>query len=133
MAAAISGIMPGASLRRRAGHSLRRRSKRASISSTPQTAIHSATVKKSSAGRSSSLRRLGMDYVDLYQIHRFDHDTPIEEMLEALHDVVKADVEDQRRIEPRHLAEHNRFGRCQIVDRNEMVGDELHPAAITEA
>jgi aryl-alcohol dehydrogenase-like predicted oxidoreductase len=31
-----------------------------------------------------------MDYVDLYQIHRFDHDTPIEEMLEALHDVVKA-------------------------------------------
>src|SRR6516225_383513 len=38
----------------------------------------------------NSLRRLGMDYVDLYQIHRFDHDTPIEEMLEALHDVVKA-------------------------------------------
>jgi len=31
-----------------------------------------------------------MDYVDLYQIHRFDHDTPIEETLEALHDVVKA-------------------------------------------
>src|SRR5207248_1254467 len=38
----------------------------------------------------SSLRRLGTDYVDLYQIHRFDHDTPIEEALEALHDVVKA-------------------------------------------
>src|ERR1700686_3985308 len=38
----------------------------------------------------NSLRRLGMDYVDLYQIHRFDHDTPIEETLEALHDVVKA-------------------------------------------
>ena len=37
-----------------------------------------------------SLRRLGVDYVDLYQIHRFDHDTPIEETLEALHDVVKA-------------------------------------------
>ena len=31
-----------------------------------------------------------MDYVDLYQIHRFDHDTPVEETLEALHDVVKA-------------------------------------------
>jgi aryl-alcohol dehydrogenase-like predicted oxidoreductase len=31
-----------------------------------------------------------MDYVDLYQIHRFDHDTPIEETLEALHDVVKS-------------------------------------------
>ncbi|HEX7813530.1 aldo/keto reductase [Dyella sp.] len=38
----------------------------------------------------SSLRRLGTDYVDLYQIHRFDHSTPIEETLEALHDVVKA-------------------------------------------
>ena len=37
-----------------------------------------------------SLRRLGTDYVDLYQIHRFDHETPIEETMEALHDVVKA-------------------------------------------
>jgi 1-deoxyxylulose-5-phosphate synthase len=38
----------------------------------------------------NSLRRLGTDYVDLYQIHRFDPHTPIEETLEALHDVVKA-------------------------------------------
>jgi aryl-alcohol dehydrogenase (NADP+) len=37
-----------------------------------------------------SLRRLGMDYVDLYQIHRYDAVTPVEETLEALHDVVKA-------------------------------------------
>jgi aryl-alcohol dehydrogenase-like predicted oxidoreductase len=37
-----------------------------------------------------SLQRLGVDYVDLYQIHRWDYDTPIEETLEALHDVVKA-------------------------------------------
>ncbi|MBC7807919.1 MAG: aldo/keto reductase [Akkermansiaceae bacterium] len=37
-----------------------------------------------------SLRRLGTDYVDLYQIHRWDAQTPIEETLEALHDVVKA-------------------------------------------
>lgn len=37
-----------------------------------------------------SLRRLGTDYVDLYQIHRWDYRTPIEETLEALHDVVKA-------------------------------------------
>ena len=36
------------------------------------------------------LRRLGTDYVDLYQIHRWDHTTPIEETLGALHDVVKA-------------------------------------------
>lgn len=38
----------------------------------------------------ASLRRLGTDYVDLYQIHRWDYDTPIEETLQALHDVVKA-------------------------------------------
>ena len=37
-----------------------------------------------------SLSRLGMDYIDLYQIHRFDPTTPIEETMEALHDVVKA-------------------------------------------
>ena len=37
-----------------------------------------------------SLRRLGTDYVDLYQIHRYDPSTPFEETLEALHDVVKA-------------------------------------------
>jgi 1-deoxyxylulose-5-phosphate synthase len=37
-----------------------------------------------------SLRRLGIDYIDLYQIHRFDGTTPIDETLEALHDVVKA-------------------------------------------
>jgi aryl-alcohol dehydrogenase (NADP+) len=37
-----------------------------------------------------SLRRLGTDYVDLYQIHRFDPATPIEETLEALHDIVRA-------------------------------------------
>ena len=37
-----------------------------------------------------SLRRLGTDYIDLYQIHRYDPQTPIEETLEALHDVVKA-------------------------------------------
>jgi aryl-alcohol dehydrogenase-like predicted oxidoreductase len=37
-----------------------------------------------------SLARLGMDYVDLFQIHRFDHDTPVEETMEALHDIVKA-------------------------------------------
>ena len=38
----------------------------------------------------ASLRRLGMDYIDLYQIHRYDPRTPIEETMEALHDVVKA-------------------------------------------
>lgn len=38
----------------------------------------------------ASLQRLGTDYIDLYQIHRWDDETPIEETLEALHDVVKA-------------------------------------------
>jgi aryl-alcohol dehydrogenase-like predicted oxidoreductase len=38
----------------------------------------------------ASLRRLGTDYIDLYQIHRLDPDTPLEETLEALHEVVKA-------------------------------------------
>ena len=38
----------------------------------------------------ASLARLGTDFVDLYQIHRFDPDTPVEETMEALHDVVKA-------------------------------------------
>jgi 1-deoxyxylulose-5-phosphate synthase len=38
----------------------------------------------------ASLRRLGTDYVDLYQIHRWDHATPLEETLEALHDVVRS-------------------------------------------
>jgi aryl-alcohol dehydrogenase-like predicted oxidoreductase len=37
-----------------------------------------------------SLRRLGVDYVDLYQIHRFDYDTPIEETLQTLEDIVRA-------------------------------------------
>jgi aryl-alcohol dehydrogenase-like predicted oxidoreductase len=38
----------------------------------------------------ASLARLGTDHVDLYQIHRWDHQTPVEETMEALHDVVKA-------------------------------------------
>ncbi|MEL7318880.1 MAG: aldo/keto reductase, partial [Pseudomonadota bacterium] len=37
-----------------------------------------------------SLKRLNMDYIDLFQIHRWDDETPIEETMEALHDIVKA-------------------------------------------
>ena len=37
-----------------------------------------------------SLKRLGLDYIDLYQIHRFDHRTPVEETMEALHDIVRS-------------------------------------------
>src|SRR5690348_9812740 len=42
------------------------------------------------SGIDASLQRLGMDYVDLYQIHRWDYRTPVEETMEALHDVVRA-------------------------------------------
>ena len=45
----------------------------------------------------ASLRRLGTDYVDLYQIHRWDHETPIEETIEALHRRKLAGKEIQRR------------------------------------
>jgi 1-deoxyxylulose-5-phosphate synthase len=38
----------------------------------------------------ASLKRPGTDYVDLYQIHRWDYETPIEETMEALHDIVRA-------------------------------------------
>jgi len=38
----------------------------------------------------ASLKRLGTDYIDLLQIHRYDKDTPPEEVMEALHDLVKA-------------------------------------------
>jgi aryl-alcohol dehydrogenase-like predicted oxidoreductase len=65
------------------------------------TKVHGAMRAKDPNGRGlsrkailteidNSLRRLGLDYVDLYQIHRFDPETPIEETLEALHDVVKS-------------------------------------------
>ncbi len=46
--------------------------------------------KHVTAAIDASLQRLGMDYVDLYQIHRWDPQTPIEETLEALHDIVRA-------------------------------------------
>ena len=47
-------------------------------------------AKPSFTAIDASLQRLGTDFVDLYQIHRWDYQTPIEETLEALHDVVKA-------------------------------------------
>lgn len=51
---------------------------------------HGLSRKAIFAEIDASLQRLGTDYVDLYQIHRWDKSTPIEETLEALHDVVKA-------------------------------------------
>ena len=46
--------------------------------------------KRILAAVDASLKRLGTDYIDLYQIHRFDSDTPVEETMAALHDVVQA-------------------------------------------
>jgi aryl-alcohol dehydrogenase (NADP+) len=51
---------------------------------------HGLSRKAILAELDNSLRRLGVDYVDLYQIHRWDYTVPIEETLEALHDVVRA-------------------------------------------
>jgi 1-deoxyxylulose-5-phosphate synthase len=58
----------------------------------PQTRpnMQGLSRKRIFAAIDASLKRLGMDWVDLYQIHRFDPATPIEETMEALHDVVKA-------------------------------------------
>jgi 1-deoxyxylulose-5-phosphate synthase len=46
--------------------------------------------KRIFAAVEASLKRLGIDYIDLYQIHRWDYETPIEETMEALHDLVKS-------------------------------------------
>jgi aryl-alcohol dehydrogenase-like predicted oxidoreductase len=67
-----------------------------------------------------SLMRLGMDYVDLFQIHRFDHSTPVEETMEALHDLVKSgkvryigasSMEAWRFAKMQHTAERNGWTR----------------------
>jgi aryl-alcohol dehydrogenase-like predicted oxidoreductase len=64
--------------------------------------------------------RLGMDYVDLFQIHRFDHSTPVEETMEALHDLVKSgkvryigasSMEAWRFAKMQHTAERNGWTR----------------------
>ena len=67
-----------------------------------------------------SLMRLGMDYVDLFQIHRFDHSTPVEETMETLHDLVKSgkvryigasSMEAWRFAKMQHTAERNGWTR----------------------
>ena len=56
----------------------------------PRPNMQGLSRKRIFAAIDNSLRRLGMEWIDLYQIHRFDPATPIEETMEALHDVVKA-------------------------------------------
>src|SRR6202035_2403052 len=64
----------------------------------------------------ASLQRLGTDYVDLYQIHRWDYETPIEETLEALHDIVKAGK--ARYIGASSMHAYQCGKALQIADRN---------------
>ena len=67
-------------------------SRRVRRRSPRDAAEHAAACRASASSHAvdESLQRLGTDYIDLYQIHRWDPHTPIEETMEALHDVVKA-------------------------------------------
>jgi aryl-alcohol dehydrogenase-like predicted oxidoreductase len=71
----------------------------------------------------ASLQRLGTDYVDLYQIHRWDPDTPIEETMDALHDVVRAG-------KARYLGASNvfawQFAKAQSVAQTRLVSIQNH-------
>jgi aryl-alcohol dehydrogenase-like predicted oxidoreductase len=71
----------------------------------------------------SSLERLGLDYVDLYQIHRFDPRTPIEETMEALHDVVRSG-------KARYIGASSmyawQFAKAQLVAQTKFVSMQNH-------
>src|SRR5215475_9591191 len=75
------------------------------------------------AGIDASLRRLNMDYVDLYQIHRWDGRTPIEETMDALHDVVRAG-------KARYIGASSmyawQFAKAQYVARTRFVSMQNH-------
>ena len=80
------------------------------------------------AGIDASLRRLGTDHVDLYQIHRWDPHTPIEETMEALHDVVRAG-------KARYIGASSmwawQFAKAQQVARQRTVGRGSSPCRTT--
>ena len=61
-----------------------------SESAPPQPNTHGLSRKHIFDAVDASLKRLGVDYIDLYQIHRWDYQTPIEETMAALHDVVRS-------------------------------------------
>jgi 1-deoxyxylulose-5-phosphate synthase len=71
----------------------------------------------------ASLQRLGLDYVDLYQIHRWDDDTPIDETMEALHDVVRSG-------KARYIGASSmyawQFAKAQMVARTPFVSMQNH-------
>ena len=74
-----------------------------------------------------SLRRLGMEYVDLLQIHRWDYSTPIEETLEALSDVVRAGKARYIGASSMHARQFARRSPC----RNRTIGHASSPCRIT--
>jgi aryl-alcohol dehydrogenase-like predicted oxidoreductase len=71
----------------------------------------------------ASLQRLALDYVDLYQIHRWDSDTPIEETMEALHDVVKS---GKARYIGASSMDAWQFAKAQAVARTRFVSMQNH-------
>ena len=84
----VTGRVLPAALRHARG--VRRRDEGARCGRCPARTAAGLSRKHILASIDASLQRLGLDYVDLYQIHRWDPLTPIEETMEALHDVVKA-------------------------------------------
>lgn len=74
-----------------------------------------------------SLTRLGMEYVDILQIHRWDYTTPIEETLEALNDVVKAGKARYIGASSMHASQFARHWRY----KNNTAGRRLSPCRIT--
>lgn len=74
-----------------------------------------------------SLTRLGMEYVDILQIHRWDYTTPIEETLEALNDVVKAGKARYIGASSMHASQFA----CALALQNNTAGRRLSPCRIT--
>lgn len=74
------------------GRALKNNAKREDVVVATKVYFNEGKLSKNAIDREidGSLKRLGMDYVDLYIIHRFDYDTPMEETMEALHNLVKS-------------------------------------------
>ena len=83
--------------------------------------------KRIFAAVDASLQRLGIDTIDLYQIHRFDYATPIEETMEALHDIVRA---GKVRYLGASVCGHGSSRKCR-VSRNVTAGHDSYQCRIT--